>query len=59
MLVLGMCATLTICLGQHGIWNLHKRAYKRSALRSCFLFVFSACIAALLLALCDFLYVHH
>ena len=44
-------------LGQNGIWNLHKRAYKRSGLRSLFLIVSGMVVLSFLVALCDFLYV--
>jgi hypothetical protein len=41
--------------GSHGIWNAHKRAYERSALRSAFVVVSAAWLAFVLLALVAFL----
>jgi hypothetical protein len=45
--------------GQDGIWNLHKRAYERSLLRSSFLAVSVACLVSVMLAVCGFLYLRY
>jgi len=36
--------------GKHGIWNAHKRAYERSALRSVFIVFLAAWVASVLVA---------
>lgn len=41
--------------GQHGIWNLHKKAYERSALRSLFIVFSAAWLVSVLVALLAFL----
>ncbi len=40
--------------GRHGIWNLHRRAYERSKLRSLFLVLAVAWIVSVSVALLDF-----
>ena len=45
--------------GQYGIWNLHKRAYERSLLRSSFLAVSVAFLISVMLAVCGFLYLRY
>jgi hypothetical protein len=36
--------------GKHGIWNAHKKAYERSALRSCYAALLGAWFVAVLVA---------
>lgn len=45
--------------GQHGIWNLHKRAYERSALRSSFVAASVAFLVCTIVGICDFLFVRY
>ncbi|SRR6266496_5780133 len=45
--------------GQYGIWNLHKRAYERSLLRSSFWLVSIAFLVSVMLALCGFLHLRY
>lgn len=42
-------------LGQYGIWNLHKRAYERSFLRSFFIAISLALLACVIVAVGSFL----
>ena len=46
-------------LGVYGIWKLHKRAYERSGLRSTFVAASVALLMAIIVGVCDFLYVRH
>jgi len=43
--------------GQYGIWNLHKRAYKRSALRSVYVAASVAFLVCAIVGVCGFLFV--
>jgi hypothetical protein len=45
--------------GQYGIWNLHKRTYERSALRSSFVAASVAFLVCAIVGVCDFLFVRY
>ena len=44
--------------GRYGIWNLHKRSFERSTLRSWFLGLFVAWIVSVAVALLDLIVAH-
>ena len=41
--------------GEHGIWNVHKKAYERSALRSLFIVLSGVWVVSVLVAVLAFL----
>ncbi len=45
--------------GQYGIWNLHKRAHDRSALRSSYVAASVAFLVCAIVGVCDFLFVRY